>query len=447
MTLEAERIELMPAPIAPTEWRVMMRAAAGIIVFTFVFLGGWSAVAHIDSAVVADGSIAVESNRKTIQHLEGGIVREILVRDGNVVHQGETLLRLDPTRDAATDKGFRQQLAIASAQQARLTAQRDMADKIDFPPEVTSFMDDPLIVNAIHDNQSQFEHRRESLLRGSEVIEQQLAQARDEVRQADLDEKTAQEQIDSIGIELPNLKMLLEKGLVALPRVTTLERQLIQVQGQFDGAKISKTKAREKVAEYQARVDQLKQDYRQEAASLMPDIRKTISDAKQQLIIAGDALQRVEIKAPVTGTVQQLKIFTIGGVIKPGDPILDIVPLSDTLVVRAKVLPIDVDRILTGETVEIRVPQFMKFELKPIMGSVRSISRDSIVDAATSAGPSQPYFAVEVAVDRNAIPEDIRDRMIAGMTVDAIIRTRSRTVLSYLVEPLTNRLSKSLRER
>jgi HlyD family type I secretion membrane fusion protein len=447
MTLEAERIELMPAPIAPTDWRVMMHAAAGIIVFTFIFLGGWSAVAHIDSAVVADGAIAVESNRKTVQHLEGGIVREILVRDGDVVQQGEALLRLDPTRDAATDKGFRQQLAIASAQQARLMAQRDMADKIDFPPEVTAFMDDPLIVNAIHDNQSQFDHRRESLLRGAEVIEQQLAQARDEVRQADVDEKSAQQQIDSIGIELPNLKILLEKGLVALPRVTTLERSLIQVQSQFDSAKINRTKAKEKVAEYQARVDQIKQDYRQEAANAMPDVRKTISDAKQQLIIAGDALQRIEIKAPVTGTVQQLKMFTIGGVIKPGDPILDIVPLSDTLVVRAKVLPVDVDRILNGEVVEIRVPQFMKFQLTPIVGTVRSISRDSIIDNATSAGPAQPYFAVEVTVDRNAVPEDIRDRMVAGMTVDTIIRTRPRTVLSYLVAPLTNRLSKSLRER
>jgi multidrug efflux pump subunit AcrA (membrane-fusion protein) len=122
MTMQAERIELMPAPVAPTDWRVMTRVAACIIVFTFVFLGGWSAIAHIDSAVVADGTVAVESNRKTIQHLEGGIVGEILVRDGDVVQRGQTLMRLDPTRDAATDKGFRQQLAIASAQQARLTA-------------------------------------------------------------------------------------------------------------------------------------------------------------------------------------------------------------------------------------------------------------------------------------------------------------------------------------
>lgn len=444
---EAERIELMPAPIVPTDWRVMVRVAAGVIIFTFVVLGGWSAVARIDSAVVADGAVAIESNRKTIQHLEGGIVREILVRDGDVVQQGDTLVRLDPTRNAATDKGFRQQLAIASALQARLMAQRDLADTIDFPADVTAFRDDPLIANAIHDNQSQFDNRRQSLLRGNEVVEQQIAQAKDEIRQAVLDEKTARQQIDSIGVELPNLKMLLEKGLVALPRVTTLERQLIQVQGQYEGAEISMTKAREKVGELQARIGQLKQDYRQEAANALPEVRKTISDARQQMIISSDALQRIEIKAPVTGTVQQLKMFTIGGVIRPGDAILDIVPSSDLLVVRAKVYPIDVDRILAGERVEIRVPQFMKFELQPIMGTVRSISRDSIVDTPSSSGPAPSYFAVEVAVDRASIPDEIRERMTAGMTVDTIIRTQERTVLSYLVAPLRNRLAKSMRER
>lgn len=445
--MEAERIELLPAPIAPTDWRVMVWAAAGAIVFTFVVLGGWSAVARIDSAVVADGAVAIESNRKTIQHLEGGIVREILVRDGDTVQQGDTLIRLDPTRNQATDKGYRQQLAIASALQARLMAQRDMSDTIDFPADVTALKDDPLIANAIHDNQSQFDNRRQSLLRGIEVIEQQIAQAKDEIRQASLDEKTAQQQIDSIGVELPNLRVLLDKGLVALPRVTTLERQLIQVQGQFEGAEISRTKAKEKVAELQARIEQLKQDFCQEAANALPDVRKTISDARQQLAIANDVLQRIEIKAPVTGTVQQLKMFTIGGVIKPGDPILDIVPSSDTLVVRAKVLPIDVDRILTGEKVEIRVPQFMKFELQPIMGIVRSISRDSIVDTPSSSGQALTYFAVEIAVDRASIPEGIRDRMISGMTVDTVIRTQERTVLSYLVAPLRNRLAKSMRER
>jgi HlyD family type I secretion membrane fusion protein len=449
--MQTERIELLRAPVVPTNWRLMLHVAAAIIVFIFVVLGGWSAVARLDSAVVAAGVVALESNRKTIQHLEGGIVREILIRDGDVVYQGDTLLRLDPTRNEAVDVGFRQQLAIANALQARLVAQRDFADRVDFPPDVLALKNDPLIANAIHDNQAQFDNRLQGLLHGKEVLEAQIAQARDDIRQAKLDQQTAQQQVDSIGIELPNLRALLAKGLTALPRVTTLERQLIQMKGQFESARISETKAIEKVAEMQARVDQLKQDYRQEAANALPDVRKTISDAKQQLIVASDALRRIEIKAPVTGTVQQLKIFTIGGVIRPGDPILDIVPASDTLVVRARVMPVDVDRILPGENVEIRVPQFIKFELQPLMGTVRSISHDSIVDAPTAASaqplPAQPYFAVEVAVDRASIPPAIRDRLTAGMMVDTIIRTHERTVLSYLVAPLRDRLAKSLRER
>lgn len=442
-----ERIELLPAPIAPTNWPTMVRIAGAIIVFTFVVLGGWSAVARIDSAVVAEGTIAVESNRKTIQHLEGGIVREILVRDGDVVRQGDVLLRLDPTRNAAVDLGYRQQLSIAFALEARLIAQRDIAERIDFPSDVTELAGDPLIANAIDDNESQFENRRQSLVRGEQVLEQQIAQAKDEIKQARLDQKTAQQQIDSIGVELPNLKMLFAKGLVTLPRVTTLERQLFQVQGQLDGAKIGETKASEKVAELQARIDQLRQDYRQEAANALPDVRKTISDARQQLVVANDALQRIEIKAPVAGTVQQLRIFTIGGVIKPGDPVLDIVPTSDTLVVRAKVMPVDVDRILTGESVEIRVPQFVKFELGPLLGTVRSISRDSVIDTTTPSGVPQPYFAAEIAVERASIPTEIRDRLSAGMIVDSIIRTQERTVLAYLTAPLRLRLAKAMHER
>jgi HlyD family type I secretion membrane fusion protein len=445
--MDGERIELMPAPFASTDWRVMLRVGVGVIVFTFVVLGGWSAVARLDSAVVADGAIAIESNRKTIQHLEGGIVREILVRDGDTVRQGDTLVRLDPTRNEATDKGYRQQLAIASALQARLTAQRDMADTIDFPADVTAFKDDPYIGNAQRDNQSQFDNRRQSLLRGVQVLEKQIAQAKSEIAQASVDQETAQKQIESIDLELPSLKSLLERGLVSLPRVTTLERQLMVVKGQLETAKVSAVKAEEKVGEFQARIDQLQQDYRQEGANALPDVRKVISDARQQLTIASDVLQRIDIKAPVTGTVQQLKVFTIGGIVRAGDSILDIVPLSDTLVVRAKVLPIDVDRILTGEKVEVRVPQFMKFELRPIEGVVRSISRDSITDAPSGAGPPIPYYAVEVAVDRGSIPEEIRDRMIAGMTVDTIIRTQQRTVLSYLVAPLRNRIAKSMHER
>lgn len=443
-----ERLENLPAPEASANWAAMLRLAAAVIFFTFFVLGGWSAVARLDSAIVANGTVAVETNRKTIQHLEGGIVREILVRDGDTVHEGDVLVRLDPTRSAATDATYRQQLAVALAVEARLLAQRDMRDKVTFPNEVTSLKDNPQIAAAIRDNLSQFQNRREALMRGIDVFEKQIAQTKDEVAQAEVDQKTAQDQLDSINIELPNLKTLLDKGLVALPRVTTLERQQMQTKGALENAKLNYSKGQQKIGELQARIESLRQDYRQEAAAALPDVGKTIGDARQQLVIANDALQRIDIKAPVTGTVQQMRIFTVGGVIKPGDPILDIVPLSDTLVVRARVTPTDIDRILPGMKVEIRVPQFMRYQLDPIYGYVRSVSHDTVVDqTAPTAAQQQPYFAVEVAVGRNAIPEVARDRITAGMIVDAIILTQERTVLSYLIGPIRDRLDKSLRER
>lgn len=448
MTTETEKVELLPVPAASTDWRRMVRVGFCVIAITFAGLGGWSAFAHLDSAVVADGTVAVETSRKTIQHLEGGIISEILTRDGNLVHEGDVLLRLDPTRSGATDRTYREELAIALAMEARLFAQRNMLDKVQFPEEVRSQKDDSLVAGAMRDNESQFQNRRDSLLRLIDVLEKQIAQAEREVEQAIVDEKTAQDQLNSINMELPNLRALLAKGLVAIPRVTTLERQQIQTRGQFDSAKINIVKGGDKIAELRARVDQARQDYRQEAANAIPDVRKTISDARQQLVIASDALQRVEIKAPVTGTVQQMRIFTIGGVVKPGDPILDVVPLSDTLVVRAKVMPVDIDRIVPGMKVDIRIPQFMKFVIKPIEGVVRSVSQDSMIDPTPGpSGPSLPYFAVEVTVDRASIPEEERGRITAGMVVDTIIRTQERTVLSYLTAPLRNRLAKSMRER
>jgi HlyD family type I secretion membrane fusion protein len=446
--MEPDQAELLAALPASTDWPRMLRVGFAVIAITFVGLGGWTAFAHIDSAVVADGTVAVETSRKTLQHLEGGIVAEILVRDGDLVHEGDVLLRLDPTRSEATDRTYRQELAIALAMEARLFAQRDMADRVGFPAEVIAQKDDPLVAVAMRDNDGQFQNRRESLLRLIDVLENQVAQAEREVEQAVVDQKTAQDQLDSIDVELPNLRVLLSKGLVAVPRVTTLERQQMQTKGQFETAKINIIKGRDRIAELRARIEQARQDYRQEGANAIPDVRKTIGDARQQVVIASDALQRVEIKAPVTGTVQKLRIFTIGGVIRPGDPILDLVPQSDTLVVRAKVMPVDIDRIAPGMKVDVRVPQFMKFEIKPIAGLVRSVSRDSIVDQPPGAtNPQVPYFAVEVAVDRLGIAEELRDRLTAGMTVDAIIRTQERTVLSYLTAPLRNRLAKSMRER
>lgn len=441
--MSAERIEALPAPPASSDWRRMLLLGWAVVGFIFVGFGGWAAVARIDSAVVATAVIAVESNRKTVQHFEGGIVAELLVRDGDRVQEGDLLLRLDATRSEATDRGFRQQLAIARALEARLLAQRDLRPTIAFPPEVTAMRDAPVVQQALIDNERQFESRRDGLRRAIEILEQQIAQIRSEIEQSLVEQRTAQSQLETINRELPNLRDLLRRGLTALPRVTALEREQARVQGNLENARLNVTKGEDKIAENRARISQLQQDYRQEAANLLPDVRRQISDVQQQIVIAGDALRRIDIRAPVSGTIQQMRVFTIGGVIRAGDPILDVVPEGDTLVVRARITPQDRDRVRYNQRVEIRLPQFFQLLHAPIIGRLRAVSQDSLLDEATRA----PYFAAEIEVERASVPPNIASVLTAGMTVDVIIPTHERTVITYLTGPLLGRMIQGMRER
>ncbi len=435
--------DLLNAPKPSDDWRSTLRVGYVSVFLTFGVFGGWAAMAPLDSAVIAGGAISTESNRKTVQHLEGGIVRELLVRDGSVVQQGDVLLRLDATRSEAQSELYRKQLAAALAAEARYVAQRDFASTIAFPAEVVQLSGDVLVSGAIGDNRRQFEGRRESLLKGLDVIDIQIQQAEKEIQQAAVDLRTAKEQLTTVDKELPAVRDLYAKGLVALPRLTTLERTYSEVQGRISNSTIVLAKGSDKIAELKAKAAQLRQEYRQEAANALPDVGKMVGDLRQQLIIAGDALKRIDITAPVSGTIQQLRIFTVGGVVKSGEPILDIVPTSDTLVVRARVTSIDIDRLRHGGAAEIRLPQFTRYRHEVIRGSVRTISRDTLLDDVTK----QPYFAVEVAVDRATVPQDIAERLTAGMAVDVVVPTGERTALEYLVAPIWNRMSTAMRER
>ncbi|MBM0204747.1 HlyD family type I secretion periplasmic adaptor subunit [Micromonospora sp. STR1s_5] len=435
--------ELLMAPKPSDDYRSTLRVGYVSVFVTFGVFGGWAATAPLASAVVAPGAISTESNRKTVQHLEGGIVRELLVRDGSLVREGDVLLRLDPTRSEAQSDLYRKQLAAALAAEARYVAQRDFKAAVTFPPEVMQLAGDVLVSSAILDNRRQFEGRREGLVRALDVIDTQIQQVEKEIQQTAVDLNTAREQLATVDKELPAVRDLYSKGLVALPRLTTLERTSSEVQGKIGGSTIALAKGQDKIAELKARADQLRQDYRQEGANALPDLGKVIGDLRQQMIVAGDALKRIEIVAPVSGAVQQLRIFTIGGVVKAGEPILDIVPDTDTLVVRAKVSPIDVDRVRQNAYAEIRLPQFTRYRSEVIRGAVATISRDALLDEVTRA----PYFAVEVSVERSTVPNDIAEKLTAGMTVEIVLPTGERTALQYLIAPIWNRMSTAMRER
>ncbi len=443
LTLAGETA-LLAAPEPATDWRASLRLGYLVLFLTVGLCGGWAALAHIDSAVVVQGSFSVEAYRKTVQHLEGGIVSEILVRDGDRVEEGQTLVRLDTTRFEAAATAASLALANALATEARLSAQRDMIDYVVMPEEVASLVGPGGDRGEIDDNNREFEIRRLVLASSLELLEAQIGQAKNDVEQAGLDAETAQRQLDSIRKELGSVKPLLAKGLVAMSRVTGLERQKVQFESAVSKARAEAEKARNKIEELRLRMEGMRRDYRQEASKGLVDLAREIARLRQERQVALDMLGRSAIRSPVAGTVQSLRVFTVGGVIRSGEPLLDVVPDTDRFVVKGRIPPSDVDRLRKGMDANVNLGALMKYRRETVRGTLTYVSPDAVADANPSLPPS---FAVEVSVAREAVPEDIRDRLQAGMDAAVIIPTEGRSVLQYLLAPVLENLDESLRER
>ncbi|MBN9539397.1 MAG: hypothetical protein BGN99_20985 [Alphaproteobacteria bacterium 65-37] len=442
----AQRTETTPtglAPLPPADWQRVARVGRAIVILGFGVFVGWASLARLDGAAVSSGVVAVESYRKTVQHLEGGIVREILVRDGDVVAEGQVLLRLDPTRVDAQSEAYRSQVAALQAQETRLLVERDVGSLLSFPAEVVRRSADPTVAAVITDQKQVFEVRRAALLGNLSVADAQIEQARKEAEQNTSDLATARATYDNVVGELVPLRGLLQQKLVAVSRVMPLEREKLRLEGVIASGELQAKKLNERLTEAELKRKQVLSDYRQESSTQLLDVRRQLSDARQQLVVAEDAQRRYELKAPIAGTVQQMRIFTVGGVIRPGDPVLDIVPTTDTLVIQAKISPLDVDRVTPGMPAEIRFPSFRYFGADIITGSLRSVSRDRLIEDASR----EPYFAAEVTVDRSSIPAVFANRLTAGIPADVVIPTEPRSVMSYLLTPIYERFDKSMRER
>jgi membrane fusion protein, S-layer protein transport system len=351
-------VERPVTPSADTDWKQPIIVGFVVIAAAFGIFGGWSALARLDAAAVAAGVVTVESNRKTVQHLEGGIVSAILARDGDRVSQGDLLLRLDPTRAEASAELYRSQLAAARAAEARLVAERDSRDSLILPREVMERQSDPIVAEAIADQLRQFQARRDTLQRQVDVMDAQMLQIHKEIEALQGNREIATAQKVFVVRELGGLRDLWEKRLVDLTKLSFTEREHLRLEGAIAQAGIDIARAEQRIREVELRIEQLRQERREDASRQLPDLRKLIGDLRQQIIVAEDQRRRTEIRAPASGTVQQLRIFTIGGVLRPGDPILDIVPDSEELIVRARVSPLDVHAVRVGMPAEVRFPAF-----------------------------------------------------------------------------------------
>jgi HlyD family secretion protein len=419
-----------------------------LIFLTFGVVGGWAAVAKIDRAVSAPGVVAIDTNRKTVQHLEGGIVREILVKEGGAVAQGAILFRLENVQAKADYQLNENQLHSLLATEARLVAERDEKDDIAWPAEIAPPSSSSALDTEGWDNQvmadqaAEFNKRRSSLQGQVEVLKSRIDQLRDEIHGVQLEQEAAENQVDYINKELTGLRELSQKQLIPTTRLYTMERERERLQGGIGEAIANIAKSNGQIGEYNIQIQQLKEKFQEQIASSLTDVRQKVADVREKMAIAKDVLSRSEVVAPVAGTVQNLKIFTIGQVVRPGEPLLDIVPNNEHLIVEVQFSPNDIDGVLIGQQAEIRFPAFRSRIIPLIVGRLESLSRDRLVDETSK----QPYYRGIVGLDSTNIPEEWRSRVRAGMPAEVIVASGERTVLSYFVSPLTSTLRKGFIE-
>ncbi len=425
------------------DWRRPALVGYAIIAFAFVVCGGWAALAKLDSAVIATGVVTVESSRKTVAHLEGGIVRQVLVREGQHVDEGQVLFRMDDTQPLAGADMAHNQLMAGLAQEARLIAERDNLPAIVFPAAVLAGDAGPVAADAIADQAKQFDERRASIANQISILEKRVTQYTVELEGLASERSATERQLKFIEEELHDLRSLLEKQLVPKARVMALEREKGRLEGLVGRSIAETSKANNGISEARLQIDQIKKKFSEDVNSSLLEVRQKIADLRERTRVSADVLRRVEIKAPRAGVVQNVKAATVGGVVRPGEPLLELIPDGDELIVNAQIAPSDIDIVSPNDQAEVRFGAFHGKVLPIMTGHIVSLSRDRLVDELTR----QPHFLARVVVHQDQLPVEVRDRITAGMPVEVIIPTGERTMADYLVRPLRNRIRKSFREQ
>ena len=417
--------------------------AAGVVVLLLVGgLGAWAGLSEISSAVVANGVVVVESNVKRVQHREGGIVREIKARDGDLVAAGDLLLRLDDTVTRASLAIVSTQLDELHAQAARLVAELDAAADISFPEALTRRAGEPAIRAAISGQQALLKARRASLKGRKAQLREQIGQFEKQVEGLKVQQVSKEEEIELTARELGDLETLFDNALIPASRIYALRRDRARLVGERGGfiAQIAQTK--EAISERRTQILQIEEDLRAEVLQQLQDTRSRIAQLTERENAAMDELRRVDIRAPRSGYVHQLAVHTVGGVIGPGETAMLIVPREDLLVIEARIEPTDVDRLSRDQPVVVRFPNFNQQTTPELEARVISVSADLEVDRATGLS----YYTARLALGDGEKEKLGGKAIVPGMPVEAFIVAGDRTVLSYLLKPLADQITHAFRE-
>lgn len=432
----------MPQPPSLTTWKHHALAGYALIFTTFGVMGAWAAVTRLDRAVVSQGTINVENSRKVVQHFEGGMVREILVKEGQTVEQGELLMRLDPVQSRASVDLFRSQLDAVLIQEARLIVERDGAAALDLPAEITARRTDPIVARIITDQTNQFKERQGSLKAQIELLESRARQLQTEILGITVEKTSTEAQVGFINQELVGLRTLHEKNLIPINRLLVMERERTRLEGVIGRSIADTAKAQNGIGEAGLQITQIKQKLQEDIAGQLLETRQKGSELREKLSVAQDVLKRLEVRAPRSGVVQSLKVYTVGQVVRSAEALMEIVPNDDKLVVHVQFSPNDLETVHAGMPAEIKFPTFHSRRIPVILGNLETISRDRLIDEATH----QPYFLGIVQINKLQVPEMMQGRLVAGMPAEVVITTGERTALDYMVAPFFEAMGHSFNE-
>ena len=412
-----------------------------VLLSTVGVFGVWGYLAPIDGAALAPGVVTVKSHRKTVQHLDGGIVSQLVVKEGDIVKEGDLLLTLDGTENKAQLEIARGQFITLAAQVARLEAERDGSKKVHYPVTLEDVSDDR-IVEAKKTEGQLFVARRNAHEGEKNVLTQRLGQLNSKIEGFKSQRASKQALVASYGEEAGDLKELLAQGFADKQRLRDTERNFMLNSGEVSALTSEIASAEIQVGEANLEILQLEKKFQEEVSTKLSEAQTNLYDVNQRMLATKDKVVRIDIKAPVSGRVMGLDVHTVGGVILPGHPILDIVPQKEELIIDAKVSPLDIDRVSVGLVAEVRFSAFTQALTPIIEGKVINLSADSVIEEKTGTA----YYQVLVELTPESLKKMSNLELVPGMPVEVLIKTGERTVFQYLIKPVHNAFARAFIE-
>lgn len=429
--------------VPPTNTLQPMRLGLWVLGLGFGGFLLWAGLAPLDEGVPTQGMVAIDTKRKAVQHLSGGLVKDVLVKEGEFVKVNQELVRLDDAVARANYESVRQHYMVVRAMEGRLLAEQTGQARIEFHPDLLKEKNDPLVKQHIANQEQLFQSRRMALQAEQQAIEESIQGQKGAIRGYEGMLQSRKDQLSLLQEELKGIRDLVKEGYAPRTRQMELERMAADAMGSMADLQGNISRAHSAIAEMKMRAMQRKQEYRKEVETQLADVRREVqADAEKYKSTTND-LERVAIRAPASGQVVGLAVQTVGGVIQPGQKLMDIVPQNEVLLLETRVAPHLIDRVHPGLLADVRFSSFAHSPQLVVEGKVDSISGDLIADPQN---PNITYYLARISVTAAGLKTLGSRQMQAGMPAEVIIKTGERSVLTYLLHPLLKRISASMKE-